>query len=329
MRTFRSLLLAVFAASLLAPASAAGAEGGAVPDLIPDLSPQTPVTGGGTDQGDVAPPRDQANERPTGGGRVTPGGRPLLTIFRLRRVFAGGPAARATFRINSRSATVRVRFYLLRAGDGRRVGTMLLGRRRSGSTQSVLVTRSAWRALPEGRYLLRITARDPAGRRLRPKARTSSVRRLRYLRQRAPAGDHRFPIAGPFGYGGPDARFGTPRSGHVHQGQDLIAAEGTPVVAPRGGVVEAVQYQAGGAGHYVVLDGDEEDFDYVFMHLRSGSVLVRPGQRVGMGQRIADVGSTGSSSGAHLHFEMWVGGWFAGGHPVDPLPYLRAWDPRS
>ena len=43
------------------------------------------------------------------------------------------------------------------------------------------------------------------------------------------------------------------------------------------------------------------------------------------GQRIADVGSTGESSGPHLHFEVWVGGWYAGGHPIDPLPLLEAW----
>jgi murein DD-endopeptidase MepM/ murein hydrolase activator NlpD len=62
------------------------------------------------------------------------------------------------------------------------------------------------------------------------------------------------------------------------------------------------------------------------MHMRTGSVRVREGQRVRTGQRIGDVGTTGSSSGPHLHFEVWVGGWFAGGHPIDPLPLLRVWD---
>ena len=45
------------------------------------------------------------------------------------------------------------------------------------------------------------------------------------------------------------------------------------------------------------------------------------------GQPIAQVGSTGSASGPHLHFEIWEGGWRdAGGHPIDPLPQLLAWD---
>jgi murein DD-endopeptidase MepM/ murein hydrolase activator NlpD len=147
-------------------------------------------------------------------------------------------------------------------------------------------------------------------------------------RHRAPTtatatGVHRFPIAGAFDWGGPDARFGAKRKGHSHQGQDLPAAAGTPVVAPYRGVVTAVQYQAGGAGRYVVLDG--EDYDYVFMHLRTGSIVVREGERVRTGQAIGEVGSTGESSGPHLHFELWEGVWYDGGHPIDPLPLLQQW----
>jgi murein DD-endopeptidase MepM/ murein hydrolase activator NlpD len=147
-------------------------------------------------------------------------------------------------------------------------------------------------------------------------------------RHRAPAtatasGVHRFPIAGVFDWGGPDARFGAKRKGHSHQGQDLAAASGTPVVAPYRGVVTAVQYQARGAGRYVVIDG--EDYDYVFMHLRTGSIVVREGERVRTGQAIGEVGSTGESSGPHLHFELWEGAWYDGGHPIDPLALLQQW----
>jgi murein DD-endopeptidase MepM/ murein hydrolase activator NlpD len=134
---------------------------------------------------------------------------------------------------------------------------------------------------------------------------------------------HRFPIAGAFSWGALDGRFGARRKGHRHQGQDLPAASGTPVVAPYRGVVAAVQYQARGAGHYVVVHS--ADYDYVFMHLLGGSTLVRVGQRVRTGERIASVGSSGESTGPHLHFELWVGGWFAGGDPIDPLPLLQEW----
>jgi murein DD-endopeptidase MepM/ murein hydrolase activator NlpD len=154
-------------------------------------------------------------------------------------------------------------------------------------------------------------------------ARRGRIRRPR--RRRLGVLYHRFPLAGPFSYGGADARFGARRPGHRHQGQDLTAPAGTPVVAPRRGVVEAVRYQARGAGRYVVLDGEGEDRDYVFMHLGRRSVPVRPGERVRTGQRIGEVGSTGTSTGPHLHFEVWVGGW-VNGRPVDPLPLLRRWN---
>jgi murein DD-endopeptidase MepM/ murein hydrolase activator NlpD len=138
--------------------------------------------------------------------------------------------------------------------------------------------------------------------------------------------DHVFPIQGSFSFGGKDSRFGAGRPGHIHQGQDMSAPLGTPVVSPWAGTVEAVKYQAGGAGYYVVVDGDDEDRDYVFMHLRKGSILVERGQAVAKGQQLAEVGSTGSSTGPHLHFEIWVeGGWYTGGRPVDPLPFLQAW----
>ena len=143
----------------------------------------------------------------------------------------------------------------------------------------------------------------------------------------APAGEsaHHFPVSGSYSLGGADARFGAGRIGHRHQGQDVVAAEGTPVVAPWAGLVEFVRFQRSGAGWYIVLDGDGEDRDYVFMHLRRGSILVAAGQRVGAGQPLAQVGNTGSSSGPHLHFEIWVGGWYDGGEPVDPLPLLQQW----
>jgi murein DD-endopeptidase MepM/ murein hydrolase activator NlpD len=139
------------------------------------------------------------------------------------------------------------------------------------------------------------------------------------------AGAHAFPVAGAFDWGGRDARFGAKRKGHRHQGQDLAAALGTPVVAPHAGVVEAVDFQAKAAGNYVVIDSDGEDYDFVFMHLRGGSVGVVVGDHVRTGQPIGAVGSTGHSTGPHLHFEIWVGGWYAGGHPIDPLPLLESW----
>ena len=140
------------------------------------------------------------------------------------------------------------------------------------------------------------------------------------------AGSPIFPVQGPFNFGGELSRFGAPRTGHTHEGQDIAAAEGTPVVTPRAGTVYWVAYQAQGAGYYVVIAGDDGRH-YVFMHLQANSTLVTKGQVVTAGQRIASVGSTGESEGPHLHFEIWVNGWRASpaSMPIDPLPELQAW----
>jgi len=76
-----------------------------------------------------------------------------------------------------------------------------------------------------------------------------------------------FPVRGAFNFGGSDARFGAPRHGHIHQGQDVLAAEGTPLVAPVSGTVSYTAYQAAAAGYYVVIHGGDGR-DYVLMHLR-------------------------------------------------------------
>jgi murein DD-endopeptidase MepM/ murein hydrolase activator NlpD len=137
-----------------------------------------------------------------------------------------------------------------------------------------------------------------------------------------------FPVQGPFSFGGDDARFGAGRPGHIHQGQDVVAASGEPLVAPVSGTVTWKANQEGGAGIYLVVRGtDPTDVrDYVFMHLLRGSVLVAPGDAVAAGQQLAQVGATGAASGPHLHFEIWIGGWYVrGGAPVDPLPQLQRW----
>lgn len=143
------------------------------------------------------------------------------------------------------------------------------------------------------------------------------------------ATDHRFPVLGEHSLGGEDARFGARRPGHRHQGQDITADEGTPVVAPRGGTITWRSYQRKGAGYYLVLDAVMEPYNYVFMHLQKRSLQVRVGDRVRTGQVLGAVGSTGSSSGPHLHFEIWRGRWYKGGEPIDPLPYLAVWDAVS
>jgi biotin carboxyl carrier protein len=135
-----------------------------------------------------------------------------------------------------------------------------------------------------------------------------------------------FPVAGPHNFGGPENRFGAPRSGYFHEGQDVLTAEGTPVVVPLAGTILSTSYQAGGAGYYAV-ERTTVGFDFMYAHCEASSLAVSTGQAVAAGQALCKAGQTGDATAPHLHFEMWVGGWqAAGGYPIDPLPYLKAWE---
>jgi len=134
-----------------------------------------------------------------------------------------------------------------------------------------------------------------------------------------------FPVRGPFSFGGPDARFGAGRTGHIHQGQDVVAASGQAIVAPMSGTILWRANQPRGAGYYLVEHGSDGR-DYVFMHLLKGSTLVAIGDAVSAGEQLAQVGATGDATGPHLHFEIWLGGWGTrAGRPIDPLPQLKRW----
>jgi len=135
-----------------------------------------------------------------------------------------------------------------------------------------------------------------------------------------------FPVSGPHSFGNAENRFGAGRVGHIHEGQDVLASEGLPVVAPLAGTVITTGYQAGGAGWYVAEHTDD-GLDFFYAHCEAGSVAVKPEASVRAGQQLCLVGQTGDATGTHLHFEIWVGDWqSASGHPIDPLPYLEAWD---
>jgi murein DD-endopeptidase MepM/ murein hydrolase activator NlpD len=140
---------------------------------------------------------------------------------------------------------------------------------------------------------------------------------------------HMFPLPGPHSYGGADSRFGAPRSGHLHQGQDLAASCGSKLYVVESGSVRVNAYQASGAGYYVVLHGNLTGTDFVFMHLQAPS-WAPVGTSVYPGQQIGKVGDTGDAVGCHLHFERWSPpGWYVGGAAYDPLPELQYWDSYS
>lgn len=101
--------------------------------------------------------------------------------------------------------------------------------------------------------------------------------------------------------------------GHFHSGLDLAAPYGTAVLAPYAGEVVHVG-PAGGCGIHVTVRHTPR-LETLYCHLAATSV--RPGDRVQAGAQLGQVGSTGNSSGPHLHLEVhW------NGRAVDPSPWL-------
>jgi murein DD-endopeptidase MepM/ murein hydrolase activator NlpD len=169
-------------------------------------------------------------------------------------------------------------------------------------------------ALPAGGRALATPARGAGSRPIRSVGAVVAGRRLVRPAQA-------FPVVGvPPDYGAADARFGADRGGHVHEGQDLFAPAGTPLVAVSDGeVVE--KGDDGGRGNYVALFSPAARRTYLYLHMREPSRL-EPGERVRAGGRLGRVGCTGSCWGDHLHFEARLGRGTRG-RAVDPLPLLR------
>ena len=136
----------------------------------------------------------------------------------------------------------------------------------------------------------------------------------------APTGAMIFPVAGPHTFGD---GIGAARGNRSHQGQDIFAACGTPLVAVSRAKVKRVKYHAL-AGNYVVIRNKKLKQDYVYAHLATRAP-VRKGQVVQPGQQVGTVGQSGNARGCHLHFELWLGKYYRGGHPVDPMPYLQTY----
>ena len=230
------------------------------------------------------------------GGRVAParvlyGGRPLAVRVRFS---APGPAD-VRIQIERRGGGVARRFDLRAAAPRRLVEIRWDGRGGNG------------REAREGRYRVR------AGRR---GGRLRGIGGFTFRR-------HVYPVRGRHWFRGAIGRFGAPRSGgRTHEGFDINARCGTPVVAARVGRVKRRRYDPVLYGNFVIVRSAGERRDSWYSHLRSPA-RVRRGARVRTGQRLGSVGASGNarSVGCHLHFEL-----RGRGGPFDPQPRLRAWD---
>ncbi len=108
---------------------------------------------------------------------------------------------------------------------------------------------------------------------------------------------------------------------HFHTGIDLVEPFGSPVYAADDGVVALVGTSSSGYGRYVVI-AHSGGLDTLYGHL--STALVKVGQLVNQGQTIGLEGSTGNSTGPHLHFELRIKE-----QPIDPTPYLPPGAPSA
>jgi murein DD-endopeptidase MepM/ murein hydrolase activator NlpD len=259
--------------------------------------------------------------------------RSRLLVLRSGTPDPGGPAVevRSDRRLRpAPGATASVSFFV--RGEARADVTVDVLRHRALVSRTVLpamdprtVASMDWdgtaagAALPEGRYVFRVsleTAALAGGARTATSAAATTGRSSIWIVRSV------FPIVGRHTYG---EGFGAGRAGHRHEGQDVFAACGTPLVAAHAGTVRRAGFQ-GAAGNYLVIAPAEHGADIAYMHMRDRP-LVQTGDRVERGQRVGFVGQTGDAVGCHLHFELWTPpGWYRGGHPVDPLATLRTWD---
>lgn len=130
-----------------------------------------------------------------------------------------------------------------------------------------------------------------------------------------------FPITVPIASGFGDRMAPCSGCSSYHEGVDFIPGAGTPIGAIASGVVSLVKSDKGGLGEHVVVDHliNGQKVQSVYAHMQAGTIIVSVGETVQVGQILGFVGSTGASTGAHLHLEIHING-----VPVDPFAWLKA-----
>jgi murein DD-endopeptidase MepM/ murein hydrolase activator NlpD len=102
-----------------------------------------------------------------------------------------------------------------------------------------------------------------------------------------------------------------------HPAVDVANQAGSDIVAAQGGTVVTAGWNAGGYGNYVIIDHGN-GYKTLYAHMVTGSMTVEAGKKVSQGQKLGRMGSTGRSTGTHLHFEV-----IGPKGKVDPLGVLK------
>jgi Peptidase family M23 len=286
----RALIATAVAAGGAVPAAASAGMGGGV------QAPSAPQAGG-SEYGIAV--------------RAVPRERPVISALHVPASATAGPPPKVTLRLDEQGVgTVYVQVKVINLATHHSSVVATMGWSHTGRTLTVAWPASA--QLAAGSYELSVNAHDHTGGTLQRRAHSSGETGLKVTEPPAPkpapvtppatalpvagapspaqtvADGAVFPVAGAHNFGGPENRFG--------------------------------------AGYYAV-EHTGVGFDFMFAHCEANSLVVSAGQAVAAGQALCKAGQTGDATAPHLHFEMWVGGWQAkGGEPVDPLPYLEAWE---
>jgi murein DD-endopeptidase MepM/ murein hydrolase activator NlpD len=128
------------------------------------------------------------------------------------------------------------------------------------------------------------------------------------------------PIPGVVGEGNfmwPTGGVISQRYSWYHQAVDIANASHPDILASQGGTVVTAGWNAGGYGNYVIVDHGN-GYRTLYGHMLNNSIVVKPGQVVSQGQKIGVMGSTGRSTGTHLHFEV-----IGPGGKLNPLTVLK------
>ena len=135
-----------------------------------------------------------------------------------------------------------------------------------------------------------------------------------------------FPVSGPHVLTDSWGDFRASLRGQGHQGNDIMAARGVPVVAVADGTIKRLTRQETGLGGIWIWQVDNAGNEYYYAHLNDIAAGLDAGSKVTAGQQIGTVGNTGDAryGDPHLHFEIHPGG----GSAIDPYKELLAADPQ-
>ena len=239
--------------------------------------------------------------------------------FTRRRSFKLDGYGRLTILSAGRSGITGMRAKLTRSYRGSRAGTTVTIAFASASARDAVRPPRPRREEPRGRP----GGGGDSGRAKEPPRRKAPPTPASRLRELSTRGGFAFPVLpGKHRYSND---WGAPRQ-HTgaHEGNDIFAPAGTPVLAVTDGVLRRVG-TAPVPGNRLYLHADRGDY-YFYGHLSSFEADARSGKRVKAGEVLGYVGSTGDAEPTppHVHFEIHPGG----GPPVNPYPFLRAWESK-